>query len=93
MSVKTKSSIMIPSSIWEQTDKQEHIVAIRMDDGIVISRIYVNKRGEIMGRVVGGQDGLEDIDFDLRSSQIVGIRYLDGIWGAMRLTKWIELNR
>jgi len=86
-----QSVFRVPSHLWDLTDKKDHVMALMLDNGRILTSIYVNKRGEIIGRVVGGQDGLVELDpKEIEGMTIVAVRYIDNFWGSLGLTRWIK---
>ena len=52
----------------------EHAVEVRLADGTVVRNILIDREGRILGRIVGGQTGVdEDVGFsqdDIKAARI-----------------------
>jgi hypothetical protein len=77
----------MPSSIWQHFPARHMVVQVKLKNGRIVRGIYVDRKGNIEGRIVGGQDGLtEDVGFS--DDDLVAVR-AEGIFTSiLRLGKW-----
>ncbi|BBL71993.1 hypothetical protein [Methylogaea oryzae] len=68
----------VPAELWEKLapGKSHHTYVgdIQLKDGTVYRTFYFDFTGEILGEVVGGQDGISMANVDFDDREIVAVR-------------------
>jgi hypothetical protein len=80
--------VKLPHSIWQRLPNRSMALTIKIQDGRIRKRIYVNNQGVLEGRIVGGQDGL-DSELDFSEDEIIAVRQ-EGILALLGFRIWIE---
>jgi hypothetical protein len=62
------------------------VLHVRLKDGRIVKGIYVDRRGQIEGRIVGGQDGVT-ANVGFSEEEIDAVRR-EGFLSALH--KWVE---
>ena len=64
-------------------------VDVRLRDGTIVENLAVDETGLILGKVVGGQDGIDPRPLPFRQEEIEAYRRLGGFFATrFGLTKW-----
>lgn len=84
----------IPKALW-QNYRQRHptrfeVVHLRLQDGKIHRNYVVSENGIILGRIVGGHDGVDSTAIDFSSGDdIVAVRRGAGLIATLGLTRWV----
>jgi hypothetical protein len=67
-------------------------VDIRLKDGREFERIAINKAGELLGFIVGGQTGISESDLPFSSDDIAAYRPYWGMFARLGLRRWEQFS-
>ena len=80
----------LPSCLWEMVkdhcQNQDLIIDIKLIDGSIRRNYFINNKGIIQGKIVGGHDGI-DTTIDFKPEEIQAIRET-GALSSLGLKKW-----
>jgi len=63
------------------------VVDLKLQDDSIVERIAVDTNGEIMGKVIGGHDGLDESPLPFRQEDIIAYRRR-GLAAKIGMAKW-----
>jgi hypothetical protein len=68
-------------------------VDLLLRDGSVIENLAVDASGQILGKVVGGQDGVDESPLPFGQQDIQAYRFRAGLAARLGIAKWRQLER
>jgi hypothetical protein len=63
-------------------------VDVRLRDGSIVENLAIDASGLILGKVVGGHDGLDESPLPFKQEDIEAYRLRAGLAARLGLTKW-----
>ena len=66
-------------------------VDLRLRDGTVFENLAVDAVGSILGKVVGGQDGLDERPLPFKQEDVIAYRRRAGLAARFGLARWHRL--
>lgn len=73
-------------------DHVQQVVEMKLRDGRILRPLLVDETGTLLGRVVGGQDGVVPITESLDGSDVIAIRRIDGMLRSLGLSSWLTAD-
>jgi hypothetical protein len=95
MTSNPQSEVRIPAHIWEQLRDQipkgfhSLVVHLKLRGGRYVMWMVADVKGQVVGELVGGHDGISSAPLDFTSEEIVAVRQAQGILGWLGLTQWV----
>ena len=68
-------------------------VDVQLRDGSVVENLAIDASGLILGKVVGGQDGLDESPLPFKQEDIKAYRLRAGLVAWLGLAKWQRLEQ
>jgi len=68
-------------------------VDIELRDGSVVEKLAIDSSGLILGKVVGGHDGLDESPLPFNQEDIRAFRFRAGLAARIGLAKWRRLGK
>ena len=63
-------------------------IDLRLRDGSVIENLAVNSDGFILGKIIGGQDGIDESPLSFKQEDIQAFRLRSGLLARLRIATW-----
>lgn len=79
-------SLRIP--INKSLHHQFETVDLLLSDGSTVENLAIDQSGALLGKVVGGHDGLDESPFPFKKNDIIAYRVCAGIAARLGLSKW-----
>lgn len=67
-------------------------VDVLLRDGSVVEKLAIDASGLILGKIVGGQDGLDESPLPFKQEDIEAFRFRAGLRARLGLAKWQRLD-
>ena len=84
-------SLRIP--IGKALSHEYEAVDVQLRDGSVVENLAIDASGLILGKVVGGQDGLDESPLPFKQEDIEAYRFRAGLAARLGLAKWQRLEQ
>ena len=84
-------SLRIPIS--KALSRKYEAVDVQLRDGSVVEKLAIDASGVILGKVVGGQDGLDESPLPFKQEDIEAYRFRSGLTAQLGLAKWQRLEQ
>ena len=82
-------SLRIPLS--KELSHKYETVDVRLRDGSIVEDLAIDASGLILGKVVGGHDGLDESPLPFKQEDIEAYRFRAGLAARLGLAKWRRL--
>ena len=69
-------------------DHVQQVVELKLRDGRILRPLVVDESGMLLGRVVGGQDGLVPLTENFETDDVIAVRRIDGLLRSLGLSRW-----
>lgn len=63
-------------------------VDLQLHDGSVVENVAIDAAGRILGKVVGGQDGIDESPFPFSQEDISAYRFQIGLAARLGIARW-----
>ena len=63
-------------------------VDILLRDGSIVENLAIDSDGLVLGKIVGGQDGIDESPFPFKQEEIKAYRFRAGLAGVFGVAKW-----
>ena len=67
---------------------QFEAVDLLLSNGSTVENIAIDQSGTLLGKIVGGHDGLDESPFSFDLNHIVAYRFCAGIAARLGMAKW-----
>lgn len=84
-------SMRVP--ILNHNSRNYSAVDVRLRDGSVLENIAIDGTGMILGRIIGGQDGLDERPLPFNQEEVAAYRLRAGFAARFGMAKWRLLER
>jgi hypothetical protein len=66
-------------SLWGDMDHVQQVIELKLRDGRILRPLLVDESGMLLGRVVGGQDGVVPLTESPETDDVIAVRRIDGV--------------
>jgi hypothetical protein len=81
-----KMNLQIP--LKKRLPHKFNAIDIKLRDGSVVENVAIDASGIILGKIVGGQDGIDDSPLPFRQGDIGAFRFRAGLGSRLGMARW-----